>query len=214
MALLTNNSKIQPSVLIDLTFEGDIRKRMIIQQNDVVTIVYNREGLASTITGKVSQIGNGDYTSVSSVPKFYGASGIATYDTVLSKKANLGDYLIIDGSGNYAGNIVVVYLNSILDATLLNKHEDNSQIMSPKTDATGSVQITNIREYKGKTQYSTDYGATWKDLCTCDDEDEHQHHDHHGPHHHHHIPHVPDASYASDDDIDNLIDDMYNEGDN
>ena len=163
MALLNNRSKIMPSVFIDLVFEDDIYKQMLIHENDIVTVTYNKEGLAHTITGRVTQIGNGEYTRVSSVPRFYGASGIAHYDTVVSKSSNAGDYMIIDGSGEYAGNVEVVYLHAILNCNILNKYSENASIMSPNSDCCGTSQITNMRIYNGKLQVSTDYGQSWKD---------------------------------------------------
>jgi hypothetical protein len=145
---------------------------MVVQEGDIITVVYNKEGLASTITGRVTQIGNGDYTTISSVPKFYGSSGVATYDTVLSKKPNVGDYMIVDGSGEYTGNLVVIYLATILDCTLLNKYEDNASILSPKSDCCGNQQITGIRVHKGKVQYTTDYGLNWTTMsCECNTDD-------------------------------------------
>ena len=172
MALLNNKSMIVPSILIDLTFEDGIYKQMLIHENDVVTISYNKDGLKCTITGRVTQIGNGDYTSVGPVPRFYGSSGIAHYDTIVSRSSKAGEYIIVDGSGEYSGKIEVVYLNTILDCKMLNKYSDSASIMSPKSDCCGTQQITGMRYKNGKAQISLDYGQTWLDLVASSESSE------------------------------------------
>lgn len=178
MALLSNHCKILPAVLIDLTFEDEIRKQFVVHQNDIVSVLYNKAGLATRHVGKVTQIGSGDYRSVASIPKFYGASGIASYDTVLSTQPGAGDYMIIDGSGDFAGNVVVVYLNTILDISMVNQYDANLAISSAKANSCcGINQVTTFRVQNGKLQYSPDYGQNWHNVdgtnaddssCQCD----------------------------------------------
>ena len=165
MALLSNKCRIIPSVFIDLTFEDDIKKQFLVRENDIVSVVYNKAGLATRHVGKVTQIGSGDYTQVSSIPKFYGASGIASYDTVLGSKPGAGDYMIIDGSGDFAGNVVVVYLNTILDISMISQYDENLTVRTVKPcGCSGVNQVTGLRIYKGYLQFSTNYGQTWHTL--------------------------------------------------
>jgi hypothetical protein len=162
MALLNNKCRILPSVCIDLTFEDDIMKQFIVRENDIVSVLYNKAGLATRHIGKVTQIGSGDYTSVSSVPRFYGASGIAHYDTVVGKQSGVGEYMIVDGSGDFAGNVVIIYLDTILDISMVSQYDQSLVVQSAKPcGCTGVNQITNLRVYKGYFQFSTNYGETW-----------------------------------------------------
>ena len=165
MALLNNKCRLSPCVFIDLTFEDDIRKQYVVHINDIVSLTYNKAGLATRHVGKVTQIGSGDYRTVSSVPKFYGSSGVATYDTVIGKTKGAGDYMIIDGSGDFAGNIVVVYLNTILDFDMISQYDASLQVNSAKPNpCCGINQITTFRVYRGKPQFSTDNGQNWYDM--------------------------------------------------
>ena len=162
MALLSNKCRIIPSVLIDLTFEEDIKKQFLVRENDIVSVVYNKAGLATRHVGKVTQICSGDNTQVSSIPRFYGASGVASYDTVLGTKPGSGDYMVVDGSGDFAGNVVVIYLNTILDINMVSQYDENLTIRTVKPcGCTGVNQVTDFRVFKGYLQFSTNYGQTW-----------------------------------------------------
>ena len=53
MALLSNQSYIVPTVMIDLTFEDTVRKVFPVACKDVIRVVYNNKGLATIYLGTI-----------------------------------------------------------------------------------------------------------------------------------------------------------------
>lgn len=172
MALLNNKSYIVPSVLIDLTFEDNIKKIYEVHTGDIVHVVFNKDGIATAIDGKVTAIGTGNANkNITTIPRFhtgvYHADGIATCDTVYGTNIASGEYMVIDCSGAMAGNVVTVFLSTILDFGMVMKFDQNAIVQSDGScGCKGISQIHKIRVKDGVFQYSCDYGATWKSLLS------------------------------------------------
>lgn len=158
MALLENKSIIVPTVLIDLRFENGIRKVFPVELKDIVRVSFNKQGLATTIQGKVTSI------NAATTAYTYYADGVATYDTTYATNKD-GPYMVIDGSGTYSGHTETVYLGTIIDCDMISKWSDNSVVTSPETDETNKIEsIHQIRLRNGKLEVSTDWGDTWKEV--------------------------------------------------
>ena len=89
MALLSNNSHIVPTVMIDLRLDGGIRKNFAVEVRDVIHVLFNKNGLATAIEGRVISI------NASTSAYGYTASGVANYDTLNCCNHN-GPYLWSD----------------------------------------------------------------------------------------------------------------------
>lgn len=158
MALLQNKSHIVPSAVIDLTFEDDVHKVFTIHVKDIVRIKYNKNGLATTVEGKVTTISAGttSYT--------YTADGIATYHTMCQTNKN-GPYLVIDASTSYGSNTVTIYLYDILDADMIYAWKENFTVLTVPTDTEhGITAVHGLRLLNGVLQYTIDNGITWEDV--------------------------------------------------
>lgn len=155
MALLSNNSHIVPTVMIDLSFDSGIKKNFAVEVRDVINVTYNNNGLATTIQGKVISI------NAASTAYSYTAHGVANVDTTYCTNKN-GPYLVIDGSDTYAGKTATVYLGTILDCDMISKWSDNYVVTTPPADATSSVDsIDMIRVHESNVEYTINNGESW-----------------------------------------------------
>lgn len=158
MALLSNNSHIVPTVMIDLRLDGGIRKNFAVEVRDIIHVLFNKNGLATAIEGKVISI------NASTTAYGYTASGVANYDTLNCCNIN-GPYMIIDGSGTFTGRKETVYLGSILDCDMISKWSDNYVITTPPADSTaGVLSIDMLRIHEDKLEYSINNGESWNPI--------------------------------------------------
>ena len=155
MALLSNNSHIVPSVMIDLTFDGGIKKNFEVKVRDIICVTYNNNGLATTIQGKVISI------NTAGTPFNYAASPVANYDTTYCTNKN-GPYFVIDGSDTYAGKTATIYLGTILDCDMISKWSDNYVVTTPPADTSADINsIDMIRLHEGNVEYTINNGESW-----------------------------------------------------
>lgn len=130
--LMRKDINIISSLSLDLFFDDDTEKKIVLNKKDIVSIVYNNRGTKTTVVGKVINIiSNGD-----------------------------NSYLLIDGSGIYAGSQVNILFNEILDCNMIEKYDESILLRS----VSGAGQITNLRLLNGYMQISTDNGVSWKNL--------------------------------------------------
>ena len=155
MALLSNNSHIVPTVMIDLSFDSGIKKNFAVEVRDVINVTYNNNGLATTIQGKVISI------NAASTAYSYTAHGVANVDTTYCTNKN-GPYLVIDGSDTYAGKTATVYLGTILDCDMISKWSDNYVVTTPPADTSADINsIDMIRLHEGNVEYTINNGESW-----------------------------------------------------
>ena len=227
MALISNKSKLEQTLLVELVFEDNVTKKCRVTVGDIVKIIYNKNGLATTVQGRVSTISTGSSKTVSQIPRFYSSSGMATYDTTYGK--TVGDYIVVDGAGPFQSQLHIIYVQTILDFTMVSSYEENTGTTSPSTDSeNGIYRVNMVRVKDGKFQISTDEGATWQTVGRVDD-------GHNCPpppplHHHPHSEYYPPeyaprprrpmrpdpddidcerAGEATDQDIRDLVSDLY-----
>lgn len=155
MALLSNQSYIVPTVMIDLTFEDNVRKVFPVACKDVIRVVYNNKGLATTVQGRVVSI------NAASTSYTYHASGVCSKDTTFDTNKN-GPYIVVDGSDTYEGKTYTIYLGTIIDCDMIYKWSDNYVVTTPPTDNIHDIKSVNMMRIKnGKLEISTNFGETW-----------------------------------------------------
>lgn len=153
--LLSNKSYIIPEVMIDLTFEDNIRKVFPVACKDIIRVTFNKNGIATTFQGRVTAI-NAAATSYT-----YKTDGVCNVNTTFATNKN-GPYMTLDGSDAYDGKTAIVYLNTILDCDMIYKWSDNYVVTTPPSDSQQDVQsVQMLRMKSGKLEATTDYGATW-----------------------------------------------------
>lgn len=155
MALLSNQSYIVPTVRIDLRFEDNVRKVFTVECQDIIRVTYNKNGLATTIQGRVVSI-NAGTTSYT-----YRANGVCNCDTTYATNKN-GPYITIDGSDTYAGKTATVYIGTIIDCDMIYKWSNNFVVSTPPSDKDDKIEsIQMIRLRNGVLEVSSDFGETW-----------------------------------------------------
>ena len=158
MALLQNKSMVIPSVVIDLTFEDHVRRVFPVHVKDVIRVKYNLNGLATEIQGRVVSI------FAASTNYSYHADGTACYHTTYQTNKN-GPYMVIDGSGTYAGKTANVYLCDLLDCDMIYPWKENFTVMTVPVDSEEKIGSVNaLRTVDGVLQYTPDFGETWLDV--------------------------------------------------
>ena len=158
MALLQNKSMVVPSVVIDLTFEDHVRKVFTVHVKDIIRVVYNLNGLRTEIQGRVVSI------FACSTNYDYHADGTACYHTGYQTNKN-GPYMVIDGSGTYAGKTANVYLCDLLDCDMIYAWKENFVVLTVPVEADAKIGSVNaLRTVDGVLQYTPDFGETWLDV--------------------------------------------------
>lgn len=164
--LLRSNTRIIEKVLIDLFFDDESEKHIEVAEKDIVLVSYNDSGFRRDIEGRVTKI----VSKPSKPPVGPMSSHICPPAGRIDMKPEFNGqgYLVIDGSGTYSGNKVIVYFSHILDCEMIEKYDENLFV---KTVSNGAVN--RIRVIDGVLQVSLDNGLTFvnvKDLLGKDKE--------------------------------------------
>lgn len=153
--LLSNKSYIVPSVMIDLTFDDNIRKVFPVACKDIIRVTFNKNGIATTFQGRVTAI------SAAATSYTYKSDGVCNVNTTFATNKN-GPYITLDGSEAYEGKTAIVYLSTILDCDMIYKWSDNYIVTTPPSDSQDDVQsVQMLRIKSGKLEVTTDFGETW-----------------------------------------------------
>ena len=137
--LLDSTYTLIPQLRFTLTYDNDVQKTITVKQNDIVSCNYSEDGQKYIITGKVTKIGCDFNSSL-------GAAGTEVY-------------LQIDGSEEYAGQVVYIKPSQVLDLCIISTTDTINNVVC-SVDNEGQ-NITLVRENEvGEFQYSKD-GQTW-----------------------------------------------------
>ena len=135
--LLRNCCHVIESVKINLYFDDNSEKHMIINEKDIVRIVWNNNGRKDTIRGKVTQIkSNKNYL-------------------VDNKESS---YIIVDGSDVYKGIVAKIRFDHILDCDMIEKFDEDLLV---KTVCNRKEAVNKIKLIDNKLFVSQDNGETW-----------------------------------------------------
>ena len=135
--LLRNCCHIIESVKINLYFDDNSEKHMVINEKDIVRIVWNNNGRKDTIRGKVKQIkSNKNYLTD-------------------NKESS---YIIVDGSDVYKGIVAKIRFDHILDCDMIEKFDEDLLI---KTVCNNKEAVNKIKLVDNKLFISQDNGETW-----------------------------------------------------
>ena len=135
--LLRNCCHVIESVKINLYFDDNSEKHMIINEKDIVRIVWNNNGRKDTIRGKVKQIKSN---------KNYLAD---------NKESS---YIIVDGSDVYKGIVAKIRFDHILDCDMIEKFDEDLLV---KTVCNNKEAVNKIKLIDNKLFVSQDNGETW-----------------------------------------------------
>ena len=137
--LLDNSYTIIPQLRFVLTYTNDIRKVVTVKTDDVVNVFYTNNGEKLSIIGKVTKIGCDFNSSL-------GAVGTSAY-------------MQIDGSSEYAGQVVYISPNQVISLEVVSTTGD---IDNPVCSVDNEDQkVVLVRENEaGVFQYSKD-GLEW-----------------------------------------------------
>ena len=135
--LLKNNCQIVEQLKVDLYFDDNSEKHLMLGEKDIVRMTYNNNGRRDTILGKITQIrGYRDYHSDN---REY-------------------SYLVIDGSDIYRGQVAKIRFDYILDCEIVEKFDENLIV---KTVTNDKEAINKIKIVDEKLYISQDNGETW-----------------------------------------------------
>lgn len=137
--LLDNSYTIIPQLRFVLTYTNDIRKVVTVKTDDVVNVFYTNNGEKLSIIGKVTKIGCDFNSSL-------GVVGTSAY-------------MQIDGSSEYAGQVVYISPNQVISLEVVSTTGD---IDNPVCSVDNEDQkVVLVRENEaGVFQYSKD-GLEW-----------------------------------------------------
>ena len=138
--LLENQYTIIPQIRFTLTYDNDVRKVITVKSQDNISCSYKKNGEKFYVTGVVTQIGCNFNSSL-------GAVGTTAF-------------LKIDGSQEYAGQVLYIQPSQVLDLTVNSTSGITENIVCSVDN--NDQRITLIRENEvGVFQYSLD-GVTWR----------------------------------------------------
>ena len=125
--LLKNCCHVVQSLKVNLYFDDDTEKHLIINEKDIVRVVYNNNGMKSTIQGKVTKIKSEDYH--------------------VDRKG--ASYIIIDGSDVYEGNCARIRFDHILDCDIIEKFDEQLFVktVSDKTQSINKIKLVDDKLY-------------------------------------------------------------------
>ena len=132
--LMNINCSTVISLQVDLKFDDNTTKNVIVSKGDLIEVEFNQNGLRRHIEGKVLKI-----SCVGTDPK--------------------GWYLIVDSSDDFNSEQAKFSPMNILDIDIIRQADAVRYIETPN-DCTG---INGLRVIKGRLQYSTD-GFNWIDV--------------------------------------------------
>lgn len=138
--LLSNEYTLIPHVKILLKYDNNVETSAILKVDDIIACSYKNQDKNSSITGKICKIGYKLNSSLTAVERSI--------------------YLQIDGSKEYAGQVVYVNIDDIVGLKIL---KTGSMISNPICTVENENQsISLIRENdEGKLEY-TKNGIDWK----------------------------------------------------
>lgn len=162
--LLRSSARIIEKVLVDLFFDDETEKHIEIAEKDIIKVSYNDGGYKRDVEGKVTKIvSKPSKPPVPPMPPHI-CPPVGRIDMRPDFKGE--GYIIVDGSGVYSGNRVIIYFSHILDCEMIEKYDENLIV---KTVSNGAVN--RIRIMEGILQVSLDNGLTFvnvKDLLGKD----------------------------------------------
>lgn len=135
--LLKNCCHIVEQLKVDLYFDDNTEKHLMLSEKDIVRIVYNNNGRRDTIVGKVTKI-----------------QGYKDHHTNNREHS----YLVIDGSDVYRGQVAKIRFDYILDCEIIEKFDENLIV---KTVTNQDEAINKIKLVDEKLYVSKDNGETW-----------------------------------------------------
>lgn len=144
MALLTNTYTVNHSLKIVLAFEDASVKTITLEVGDTVTVVYNKNGVRTTVEGVVTRI--------------YSSTSTGTCSCTCGDVWNIA----LDGSKYGYESALRIGEDKILDLDMVKKANSNTAITSP----TGDYNVTDFRLYGNILQLSVDNGVTWLAVAT------------------------------------------------
>lgn len=130
--LMDIKCSVVSSIKVNLLFDDKSTKEALIAIGDLVSIIYNANGLRKHVEGKVIKI-----SAVGTDPK--------------------GWYIIVDGSDDFESDKVKFSPASILDVEVIRKADTLNTIQTP----IGYEGVPYLRIVKGRLQYSKD-GYNWR----------------------------------------------------
>ena len=132
--LMSIKAKKIASIEVFLTFDDGTKKDCIIAVGDLVSVVYNANGMRKAIDGKVVKI-----SAVGEDPN--------------------GWYIIVDSSDDFDSAKAKFSPMSILDIEIIRKGDTIEEVRTP----IGSEAVPYIRIVKGRLQYSVD-SKNWRPI--------------------------------------------------
>ncbi len=133
--LIRNDINVISRLKVDLYFDDNSEKHVVLDEKDIVTMSYNDKGVKKEITGKIALIKASSYSE---------------------------SYIIVDGSGVFVGNRVTIQTSTILDCNLIEKYDENLTIRTVVGE--GAITGLRVNNDTGVVEFSTDNGITWKSI--------------------------------------------------
>lgn len=141
MSLMSISYDIIENMKIVLSSDDGTTKYVFVAPDDIVSVVYNHNGMRTEATGKVIRF---------------------TSDTVNKCECSTAKWVMILDASAYGGATSTrVLVDRILDITVVRKAADYNEITSP----TGEYNVSNLRLVGNQLQLSVDNGTTWLNVC-------------------------------------------------
>lgn len=138
--LMKIGCEAKTSLTISLTFDDETTKTRVLEEGDYVTIVYNKDGVSSTVTGTISYIRANPY----------------------AEKIDRSEWYIMVACTTCSSGIAKISPLKILDVDIIKKAVPMIGVSTQDDD---THRITHIRvNTAGKFEFSVDNAATWKML--------------------------------------------------
>ena len=136
--LLSKSYDVLTSIHLKLVFDDESVKDNIISLNDVINVVYNKDGRRRTMEGYVTRI---------------------CVDNICQKRSW---YIIVDASTYGRNNVDRILIENIIDLDIIKKSSELITVSTPIDE----TKVTNIRFIDNIFQISQDNGKTWTNICS------------------------------------------------
>ena len=194
--LMENKCSAVTSIKVKLTFDDGSIKERVVGVGDIISVLYNGNGLRNKVTGKVLST-----SAVGTDPKAW--------------------YIIVDGSDDFKSERVRFAPTSILDLEIIRKADQSEFVQTP----IGHEGVPYIRIHRGRLQYSMN-GYNWRDIvidrrnvilpaegnAPYDEEDidpDEEEYPHYGNHHHCNCADDDNDDTNNNDDDDSIEESSY-----
>ena len=156
--ILSTKYEVQKSVQLEIVYDDETSKFVEIGVNDEVQIIYNKDGLRSTVTGRVAGIDNDPHVKPYPHEDFWRHP---VYRGPHPKYFPPTCWIFIDASVEGNSLVVRVDARQIIDVTMIRKYNEGRGISTPDDE----TAIYAMR-YKNNQFQITQDGANWITIGT------------------------------------------------